>query len=160
MNLSITHRSLLRRFAGITLIALVGCGPAADGAASEAGETEEAEDVSTVTASSNAREPRLPLPQPTGERAVGARIWEYQIEVTKDTVPAGETEFHVVNAGRDEHWLIVRAEGLFEATPHLLPGDSAVLRVDLQPGEYTLVCTIRDEFDHISEGERRSFVVR
>ncbi|MEX2584257.1 MAG: hypothetical protein WD766_13370 [Gemmatimonadota bacterium] len=103
--------------------------------------------------------PRFPLPQPAGERAVGARIWEYRIELTRDTVQAGEVEFHVVNAGTDEHWLIVRNAEFFDGTPHLFPGDSAVLHVVLEPGDYTIVCTIRDEFDHISEGERVSFVV-
>jgi iron uptake system EfeUOB component EfeO/EfeM len=137
------------------LLAAGACGGGADGAAAD-GQQQESASVSERSAG----HPLLPMPEPPGERSIGARIWEYQIEVTKDTVPAGEIEFHVVNAGTTEHWLIVRDDTLFEGTPHLLPGDSAVLRVTLQPGEYNLVCTIRDEFDHISEGEREFLVVR
>lgn len=113
-----------------------------------------------TTAEPSAQGPREALPGPQGENAVGARIYEYEIEITRDTAEAGEIEFHVVNAGTTEHWLIVRGEDEFFATPHLMPGEAAILRVTLEPGEYQLVCTIRDEFDHISEGERRDFVVR
>jgi hypothetical protein len=149
--------SLLRFLAIGIMLPIAACGTGADGAPSDEPEVGE---TGVAAAPLQAEPPLIPLPRPEGERAVGARIWEYQIEVTEDTVPAGDIEFHVVNAGTTEHWFIVRTDELFEGTPHLLPGDSAVLRVNLEPGEYTLVCTIRDEFDHISEGERESFVVR
>jgi hypothetical protein len=134
------------------MLLLAGCGETAEDSAP-------AEQPPTASAEA-ADQPFLPLPQPAGERAIGARVWEYQIEVTKNEIAAGPVEFHVVNAGSTEHWFIVRDDVLFEGTPHLLPGDSAVLRVELEPGEYRLVCTIRDEFDHISEGEVTPFFVR
>ena len=134
--------------------------PACGDAAEEPAPAAQSPAATTQVAERAANRPLLPLPQPEGERAVGARVWEYQIEVTRNEVPAGPVEFHVVNAGTTEHWFIVRDDALFEGTPHLLPGDSAVLRVELEPGEYRLVCTIRDEFDHISEGEVTPFFVR
>jgi hypothetical protein len=102
----------------------------------------------------------LPLPQPAGERAVGARLTEYEIELTRSELPAGEIEFHVVNAGTTIHYLLIRSESVYAYTPHLSPCDSAVLRVDLPPGEYSYLCTIRDEFDHYSEGMRGTLTVR
>lgn len=101
-----------------------------------------------------------PIPQPQGEDAVGVRIHEYEIGLTRDTVPAGRLRFHVLNAGTTSHMFIVRNEEVYEATPHLVPGDSTVLEAELEPGEYNVLCAVRDEFDHISEGERRSLVVR
>jgi hypothetical protein len=102
----------------------------------------------------------LPLPMPTGERQVGARLYEYAIDLTRDTVPAGEIEFHVVNAGTTAHLLMVRSDEVFSATPHLEPGDTAVLRVTLPPGEHTVICIVRDEYDHPSEGMVRRIIAQ
>lgn len=148
------NASYARSIAGPLLILLLAGCSAADGG-TDAENTEQP----PVTQEGESG-PREPLPRPEGENTVGARIFEYEIEVTRDTVEAGEITFHVVNAGTTEHWLIVRNETEFFGTPHLMPGESAVLTVTLEPGDYHLVCTIRDEFDHISEGERRDFVVR
>ncbi|MEX2571306.1 MAG: hypothetical protein WD737_08360 [Gemmatimonadota bacterium] len=138
----------------LALILLVaGCGPdAAPSTETQAAQAAEAQP-------SESGDELVPIPRPEGERAIGARLREYQIEVTRDTVPAGEVEFHVVNGGTTTHWLIVRDDTLFSGTPHLLPGETAVMRVELSPGEYQLVCTIRDEFDHITEGMKRSLTV-
>lgn len=139
----------------VTGLTLSGCGSTSDGAPVSNDYREETEPLLNAT-----EHPLLPIPQPEGAGAVGARLREYRIELTRDTVPAGEVEFHVINSGTTAHWLIVRDDTLFVGTPHLQPGDSAILRVDLSPGEYNLVCTIRDEFDHISEGMRNTIVVR
>jgi plastocyanin len=104
--------------------------------------------------------PLLPVPEPTGENEVGARIREYTIDLTTDTVSAGEIVFHVLNSGKTTHHLMIRNQETSSATQHILPGDSATLTVTLAAGEYTVLCTVRDEFDHISEGERRPFIVR
>ena len=101
-----------------------------------------------------------PIPQPAGENAVGVRIHEYEIGLTRDTVPAGRLRFHVLNAGTTIHMFIIRNADFYEATAHLVPGDSTILETELEPGEYNVLCAVRDEFDHISEGERRNLVVR
>ena len=44
------------------------------------------------------------------------------------------------------------------AGPARIPGDSTILGVEPTPGDYHVLCAVRDEFDHISEGERREFV--
>jgi hypothetical protein len=147
--------SLPRASAGLLVLlltALTACGEGAEGRSGDA----LAEDHLQT---SGAGEKLLPLPRPTGERQIGARLREYTIDLTRDTVPAGEIEFHVVNSGTTTHFLLVRNQTTYAPTPHLPPGDSAVLRVELVPGEYQVVCLIRDEFDHLGEGMRRTLVV-
>lgn len=157
-------RLLLTR--GLLIFALVGVSACSgDGAESEpavagGAETTAAGVVADTALPSGTEHPLLPIPQPTGENEVGARIREYTIDLTTDTVAAGRIVFHVLNSGRTTHHLMVRNEENSSATQHILPGDSATLEVTLAPGTYTVLCTVRDEFDHISEGERRPFVVR
>lgn len=140
--------------AGTLLLLLGGCDGGTDAPIGEAAPAAEA-----VPAEEDDQN-LAPIPQPAGENAVGVRIHEYEIGLTRDTVPAGRLRFHVLNAGTTSHMFIVRNSDVYEATPHLVPGDSTVLEAELEPGEYNVLCAVRDEFDHISEGERRSLVVR
>lgn len=102
------------------------------------------------------------IPVPTDEHQIGVRLTEYRVEMTSFTMPAGDVEFHVVNAGRTTHALLIRsaAADVYSLTEHLTPGDSTVMTVTLAPGEYDFICPIRDEFDHYSEGMRGKIVVQ
>ncbi|HUE95580.1 MAG TPA: hypothetical protein VMN39_02925 [Longimicrobiaceae bacterium] len=102
----------------------------------------------------------LALPRPAGQNEVGVRLHEYEIDMTRDSVAAGDLRFHVLNAGTTSHMFIVRNADTYFATPHLVPGDSTLLEVSLEPGEYRVICAIRDEYDHISEGMRGTLLVR
>lgn len=124
------------------------------------------EPVATTTATGTAlvsptEHPLLPIPEPTGPGEVGVRLREYRIEMTTTTVPAGEVTFHVLNSGKTMHTLVIRKSetGEFSSTPQITPGDSALLTMDLAPGEYDYVCMIRDEYDHYSEGMRGTLQV-
>jgi plastocyanin len=153
-----TTSVLTRRFAALTaLVVLTACSGDAEEAPEVAATATEA--ISETELPQGTEHPLLPLPQPTGENEIGARIREYTIDLTTDTASAGEIVFHVLNSGRTTHHLMIRNEETSSATQHILPGDSATLTVTLEPGTYTVLCTVRDEFDHISEGERRPFVV-
>lgn len=116
--------------------------------------------VPAVADGANADPGDLPLPQPPNENQIGVRLSEYTIEMTKETLPAGELEFHVVNAGTTIHYLLIRSDEVYEMTRHLPPGESDTLRITLEPGEYQYLCTIRDEYDHYSEGMRGHIVVQ
>lgn len=130
------------------------------GACGESGDAEPENVAIAAEPAAEMTEPdRLPLPRPTGEREVGARVYEYSIELTRDTVEAGEQTFHVVNAGNTTHIFVVRNDDHYFPTEHLEPGDSATLTATLDPGEYHVLCMVRDEFDHISEGERVTLIV-
>jgi hypothetical protein len=141
---------------GLLILVIAACGTG-DGEVVAAGN--QAPDADTTSATSHFA-PRLPMPEVTGQNQVGARLYQYGIDLTTDTVPAGEVEFHVVNAGTTEHMLMVRSDHVFASTAHLEPGESAVLTVDIPPGEHTVICIVRDEYDHPSEGMIRRIVAR
>lgn len=129
----------------------------ADDASTTSGAAVAAEAPATQPASHEDDLP--PIPEPTEAGHFGARVSEYQIDLTTHTVPSGQSTFHILNAGNTAHLFIVRSDDVYFATQHIPPGDSATLQVDLPPGEYHIVCTVRDEFDHISEGERETLIV-
>lgn len=66
---------------------------------------------------------------------------EYVIELP-GTLPPGRVVFHVVNEGLEDHnFLVDRADtraGIAGAIP---PGDSEHLTLELEEGEYTVLCT-------------------
>ncbi len=133
----------------------------------DSGEANQDAPAATVTVtpmvtpnSTSAEREAIPLPRPTGDRQIGVRLSEYQIEMTKETVPAGEIEFQIVNAGKDMHYLMVNSAEVYSISRHLQPGDTTVMRVQLEPGEYDYLCGIRDEFHHYNEGMRGHIVVR
>lgn len=66
---------------------------------------------------------------------------EYSIKYTGGVLRAGETAFEVVNEGQVPHDLAV--EGVEGAkTPLIDGGKSARLVVQLDPGDYKLICTV------------------
>lgn len=145
------YRRISRLACCAVVVMLTACG-GGDSSASEA--------VAAETQTEAPPEHQLaPIPQPEGEHQFGARVSEYQIDLNTHTIPAGQSTFHILNAGQTAHLFIVRSDDLYFATPHIAPGDSATLDVDLPPGEYHVVCSVRDEFDHISEGERETLIV-
>lgn len=148
----------IRELAMLLLLPLaVGCssGEAADDIDESAPVTRPA-----ATAEDPSGSDAIPLPRPTGDRQIGVRLREYRIEMTRDTISAGEVEFQVVNAGTTMHLFVVRKSDYYEITPHLLPGESNVLKVRMEPGDYQILCTVRDEFDHYSEGMNGHLIVQ
>ena len=58
-------------------------------------------------------------------------------------LPAGPTTLNVTNNGTTEHSLEVEGQGIEAAIePHLQPGASGTLEVDLQPGTYEFYCPV------------------
>lgn len=93
-----------------------------------------------------------------GEVAVRLREWEVQL--SHDTVPPGSTTFRVRNTGTVPHAFEVEGQGIEEETAQIQPGDSAVLSVDLQPGEYTAYCPVEGEVNHRQQGMVTTLYVR
>lgn len=81
----------------------------------------------------------------TDERTVSATLTEWAVQLSRDTVPAGEVTFRVANAGTMEHALEVEGQGIEEETAHIQPGQSATLTVNLQPGTYEVYCPVVTE---------------
>jgi uncharacterized cupredoxin-like copper-binding protein len=67
---------------------------------------------------------------------------EFKIRFPKTSLPAGSYTFDVSNDGKIVHDLVVKGGGVDEATPHIDPGQSSSLKVDLKPGTYDVYCSI------------------
>ncbi|HEY3542396.1 MAG TPA: plastocyanin/azurin family copper-binding protein [Gaiellaceae bacterium] len=85
--------------------------------------------------------------------AVAVTASEFEFTLSKTSVPSGEIVFTVVNNGKLAHnfWI----DG--KTTPLVQPGASATLRVTLDPGTFTYICTVPG---HAAAGMKGSLTVR
>ncbi|HET7275884.1 MAG TPA: cupredoxin domain-containing protein [Longimicrobiaceae bacterium] len=93
-------------------------------------------------------------------RTVTARLFEWEIELSRDTVPAGEITFTAMNTGTMEHALEVEGPGVEEETEPIPPGETATLTVTLEPGSYEVYCPITGEYDHQAKGMETTLIVQ
>ncbi|MDM7914924.1 MAG: hypothetical protein ACE15D_08435 [Candidatus Eisenbacteria bacterium] len=142
-------RPLLPALAAL-LLWLPGCGGGGGGGNDQAaggqtgGATEQTAQDTTGTQPANAA--------PTVE----ATLTEFTIQMP-DTVRAGSTRFHVVNAGTMEHGFHVEGQGIDKAlATSLMAGQMADLDVDLVPGTYRVYCPVGD---HSQRGMTRNLIV-
>lgn len=115
-----------------------------------------------------------------GEREVRVELSNWEVSPSKSSIEAGQVTFTVVHveedhghgdgeAGRIHDLAVLRKlpDGTYELvarTPELATGEEATLTVDLEPGEYELVCDVVEEVDgetisHTREGMRATFTV-
>lgn len=92
--------------------------------------------------------------------AVSATLREWAIDLSRSEVSAGKITFTVTNQGMMQHNLTVMdASGnRIGATPDF--GSSAgpqTLEVDLQPGTYTLICSLPG---HAQRGQQAQLIVK
>lgn len=92
-------------------------------------------------------------------RQVAVRLVEWAVEISSDTVPAGEITFQVMNSGTMNHAFEVEGQGVEEETPIVQPGGTATLTVSLEPGTYELYCPVQDEYNHKQQGMTNTLVV-
>jgi|GEM_PF-1561801 len=94
------------------------------------------------------------------ERNVTARLTEWAIGLSRDTVPAGDVSIQVMNAGTRPHALEVEGRGIERETQPIAPGATATLTVRLEPGTYEVSCPVDEEGpDHDERGMRATLVV-
>ena len=94
---------------------------------------------------------------------VNVGLIEYQIDMPA-SVPAGTVTFNITNNGTMEHSFHIEGNGIDqELEPHLQPGESGTLTVDLAPGTYTVYCPVEDHRSRgmelqltVTEGEQSS----
>jgi uncharacterized cupredoxin-like copper-binding protein len=94
-----------------------------------------------------------------GGTAVQATLREWAIDLSQAEVPAGKVTFTVTNSGRMAHNLTVTLNGSdLGHTPTFSGAQGAqTLTVDLQPGTYTLICSLPG---HAQQGQKVSLVVK
>src|SRR5688500_17165309 len=90
---------------------------------------------------------------------VGAVLREWSLEATPAEVPAGTVRFSVTNEGQFAHNMTVMdSSGNLRATPNSTSNEGPqVIAVDLQPGTYTLYCSLPG---HAQRGQQTEFVVK
>jgi len=85
--------------------------------------------------------------------AVAVTAREFNFTLSKTSVPDGEIVFTVVNRGKLAHNFWIGGK----ATPLVRPGQSATLRVTLDRGTFTYICTVPG---HAAAGMKGSLTVR
>jgi len=76
-------------------------------------------------------------------------VVEFAIDMPTE-LPAGSTTFEITNDGTIEHSFEIEGQGIEEELePHLQPGASDTLTVDLEPGSYEVYCPVDN---HKGEG--------
>ena len=77
-----------------------------------------------------------------GANQVIVTLTEYDIGIP-ESIPAGVAAFEATNEGSIPHNLRVQGEGTDVSFPNdLQPGETAVLEVALEPGDYVVTCPI------------------
>jgi uncharacterized cupredoxin-like copper-binding protein len=92
-------------------------------------------------------------------RVISVELREWAVELSRDTVPAGEMTFQAMNAGTMEHALEVEGQGVEQETEHIAPGGTATLTVRLRPGTYEVYCPVVGQYDHQAQGMTTTLVV-
>jgi hypothetical protein len=97
--------------------------------------------------------PRAPLP-----RRLGVDENEWSVYPTHNPVGTGRVEFDVTNFGMDAHDFSIRTgKGDVVSSTPLASRTSAVVKVSLPPGSYTLFCSLSG---HEARGMRATLTVR
>lgn len=77
-----------------------------------------------------------------GGQKINVTMTEYHFNMPA-TAKAGPTTFVIKNAGRKEHTLAIKGQGIDEKlSPNPKPGQTATLQVDLKPGVYEINCPL------------------
>jgi plastocyanin len=89
-----------------------------------------------------------PTPTPvTYPSRTGVELLEWRVRPAFRTLAAGRIDFNAANQGEDDHNLSVRAGGQEYGHIDLAPGEEGSLVLQLQPGTYTLYCSLTGHED-------------
>jgi plastocyanin len=151
----------------IALVLVIGaCGDAATEDGMEQGTPADSADMPVITsnptpsfpASRDSSRPAGSLGNTVDATQVAARLSEYAITLSPDTIPAGETRLNIENRGERSHTVEIRhtTRGRWRPTP-IAPGTTVAMSMALAPGTYDVVST-NDEY--VSRGMKATLVVR
>ncbi len=97
--------------------------------------------------------------EPTTE-ILHATIEDNDIELSLDSIPAGEASILIANRSANRHSLRIQSVDDYWSVANLMSGEDATLRVDLSPGVYELYCPDVDaDGPHASQGVYARLVV-
>ena len=132
------RRSQSAAVLGVLLLAVVGCGGGNGGSATPAPTS-----VSSTTTATSAAVTSVPA-TPAGTPTASLEVLDFKLNPVDLTVPGGPISIAVVNAGPTLHNVTLRddAGSILGATPDLREGESASLTTTLDPGSYTMFCSL------------------
>ena len=104
--------------------------------------------------------PGTPAHHTPGEpAAVSAKLSEWKVELSQDTIRAGSVTFTVMNAGSIPHAFEVEGQGIEKETGVIQPSSSATLTLTLKPGTYEVYCPVgQDSHKHLGMDNHLSVV--
>ncbi len=76
---------------------------------------------------------------------VSAKLWEWKVELSASTVPAGTVTFTVTNAGSIPHAFEIEGHGIEKETDEIQPGSTATLTLTLKLGTYDVYCPVGED---------------
>jgi plastocyanin len=91
-------------------------------------------------------------------QSINVRLTEFKVELSRDTVPAGNVTFQVTNAGTMTHGFFVRGDDVEKGTRDLPAREAATLTLRLKPGTYEVYCPVSD-LSHRTAGMTKNLVV-
>lgn len=77
-------------------------------------------------------------------QGVTVSLTEWKLEMSKDTVKAGNVTFRVTNNGSMAHSFYVKGAGVAKGTRDLAKGESAALTLPLKAGTYDVYCPMAE----------------
>lgn len=104
--------------------------------------------------------PATPAPRsPAEPAAVSAKLSEWRVELSQDTITAGSVTFTVANAGSIPHAFEVEGQGMEKETGVIQAGSSVTLTLTLKPGTYEVYCPVgQDSHKHLGMDTRLTVV--
>jgi glucose/arabinose dehydrogenase len=98
----------------------------------------------------------LPAGTRAEDRDVNVSLNEWKLQPSRSRVPSGQISFLAEDTGQTQHALRLVGQGIDVRTDAFGPGDSSRLQLQLQPGQYRLVCPIPG---HEQQGMSATFTV-
>lgn len=79
---------------------------------------------------------------PADPVAVSAKLSEWKVELSENSIAAGTVTFTIANVGIIPHAFAVEGQGIEQETAVIQPGSSATLTLTLKPGTYEVYCPV------------------
>ena len=116
-----------------------------------------------LPAQAAARRHRLHRPPVDLPRGLTVDEKEWAVQPSKTLVAAGTVRFTAYNRGEDDHdFVIIDAAGNVAGKVSLIPGATATVTANLQPGTYRLFCSLfaGTPESHYARGMHTTITVR